>query len=57
MWVERSFRVKNAETQQYPLPELMERRIARLGLGKDDPAIREWAEHNASLHDPEMEMG
>jgi hypothetical protein len=56
LWAERELRIKAAETQRYPLAELMERRIARLGRGKDDPAVRQWAEHNASLHDREMEV-
>jgi hypothetical protein len=46
LWAERSFRVKQAETQRTPLAELMERRTPRLSRGKDDPAIRHWAEQN-----------
>ena len=57
LWQQRAFTVKNTETQQYPLPELMERRLSRLGRGKDDPAIGQWAEHNRALQDPEMEFG
>jgi hypothetical protein len=56
LWQERAFRVKQHETQRYPLAELMERRTARLSRGKDDPAIRQWAEHNRSVQDHEMEM-
>jgi hypothetical protein len=56
LWQERAMRVKQAETQQFPLAELMERRIARLGLGKDDPAIRQWAEHNRQVQDQEAEL-
>ena len=46
LWQEHARRVKSAETQRYSLAELMERRLSRLGRGKDDPAIRQWAEWN-----------
>ena len=42
------------ESQARPLDELMAARLTRAGFEPDDPAIRNWATHNAALHDPEM---
>jgi hypothetical protein len=54
LWDAHELRLKFAESQARPLAELMAARMARAGFEPDDPAIVNWAEHNAALRDPEM---
>jgi hypothetical protein len=49
LWAQREFRVKSTETQQYPLAELLSRRLGRLTRGLDDPSIAQWVQHNQAI--------
>ena len=55
LWQQRAFTVKNTETQQYPAARTDGAAPARLGRGKDDPAIRPVGGAQHALQDPEME--
>jgi hypothetical protein len=54
LWDAHERRLMFAESQARPLAELVAARTTRAGFEPDDPAIRNWAEHNASLRDSEM---
>lgn len=60
LWDNHTLRVKTTESQHTPLDELLDRRLGRLSRGLDDPAVRQWAEHNheaqlrSGIEDPEV---